>query len=375
MLKIKSPMLSERIDKLKKEQQDEVWNSEEWDMEQKFDGIRCFIVNSSKTGIHLYSRQNSEKTLLPIEFTDRVYTGNQSFLNNLTDFILDCEITSDKNTICSDLSRYSINSVSVLQVLTSLLRLPAVSSTHIQKVERLNLVFNIFDCLYYDGKWFMNEPLSNRRKIVDYLYNRLLKLGYNVRKVPHTNKNKSAFYQSLISNGFEGVIAKRLNGIYVPDSTRNFNGWIKVKRGIILPTVKNTEFDNRKDYYVDDNLIGEIFGDTIDTFITGFRPGKLGSKFEGLVESVITSAYVKQGDSFVERVVAEFSSFSLDMRRQMTEIVNGQPMLKPEYYNRVVELDLGEFENDRLVNCVFWGFREDKNPDGCVVDKSIITGR
>ena len=51
MLSLKSPMLAGRIENFKQEQQEEVWESDNWSMEQKLNGVRCFIINDGN-GIH-----------------------------------------------------------------------------------------------------------------------------------------------------------------------------------------------------------------------------------------------------------------------------------------------------------------------------------
>ena len=140
MLHIKSPMLAGRIDSFKEEQQEEVWDSNEWSMEQKLNGVRCFVVNDGK-GIHLYSRHNSDVDLLPIEFTDKILFSNEfDYFRLDKTFIVDCELTSDNPNICTILDGYGVDTSSQLQAVT---------------VYRYRIILNL--CLMHLIVFFMME--------------------------------------------------------------------------------------------------------------------------------------------------------------------------------------------------------------------------
>lgn len=366
MLEMKSPMLAGRIDNLKEDQQEEVWNDENWVLEQKLNGVRCRIVNTGN-GIHLYSRHNSDVDLLPIEFTDKILFPDNCDLSKISKtFILDSEMESDNPNICTIMGSNGVVTNSQLQAVTSLISSTSQRAKMIQRNNNLRLAFNSFDCIYYDGQWITDYPLRERRKLANEIVSALENCGFNIREVrrstDNTREGKQKFYKDIVEHGGEGCVAKRLDGIYIPDTTRNFKGWIKLKRSMGQAF---TSFDNM------DNL----FGDTIDAFITGFEPGTKGSAFEKLVGSVAVSVFVQKRDGTLEqREIAKFSGFDMSLREDMTEIINGEPVLKPSYYNRVVEIDGQNMSarNMRFSHCTFEGFRYDKLPDSCILTEEFL---
>lgn len=378
MLQIKSPMLAGRIDKFKPEQQKEVWDSDKWDMEMKLNGVRCFIISDSD-GIHLYSRHNSDVDLLPISFSNKVLFPTSCDLSKIKkSFILDCEMTSDASNICTILDGIGVETGSQLQAVTAILGSLPERALEIQRKNNLFFVFNSFDCIYYDGSWIINEPLTKRREVAEEIISSLEKCGFNIRRVPHTNVNKKEFFRNLVNRDFEGTVAKRLDGIYIPDTTRNFKGWVKCKKSasyLLSEQEMEDAFNTELSGSGIEGLEDITFGDTIDAFITGFEPGNKGTAFEKLIGSVAVSVYVqrKDGTTYVKEI-GRFSGILLSLRHQMTEIIDGQPTLKPEYYGRVCEVDgMGlSARNMKLNHCQFLGFRLDKSSDACVMTEEQL---
>lgn len=377
MLQLKSPMLAGRIDSFKEEQQQEVWNSDNWSMEQKLNGVRCFIVNDG-SGIHLYSRHNSDIDLLPIEFTEKVKLP-KDFSYSMLDrtFILDCELTSDNPNICTVLDGYGVYTSSQLQAVTSILGSNTDRALDIQDFNDLDLVFNIFDCIYCDGSWIMDAPLCERREYLSNIISMLADANFNARPVKYVVENKKEFYKHLISLGLEGTVAKRLDGVYVPDTTRNFKGWVKCKRSLSDSLSVFNSQSSLSAFDTLDDVSGDItfsFGDTIDVFITGYELGNKGSAFENMIGSICVSVYVEKEDGTQEvREIGKFSGFNLDMRKNMGMVINGRTVLKPEYYGKVVEIDGQQItKNGRFAHCVFIGFRYDKLKDACILKEEFL---
>ena len=377
MLQLKSPMLAGRIDSFKEEQQQEVWDSDNWSMEQKLNGVRCFIINDG-TGIHLYSRHNSDIDLLPIEFTEKVKLPKDFSYGRLDrTFILDCELTSDNPNICTVLDGYGVDTSSQLQAVTSILGSNTDRALDIQDFNDLDLVFNAFDCIYCDDKWIMDTPLYERREYLSSIIDMLVGANFNARPVKYVVDNKKEFYKHLISLGLEGTVAKRLDGVYVPDTTRNFKGWVKCKRSLSDSLSAFNSQSSLSAFDTLDDVSGDItfsFGDTIDAFITGYELGNKGSSFENMIGSICVSVYVEKEDGTQEvREIGKFSGFNLDMRKNMGTVVNGKTVLKPEYYGKVVEIDGQQItKNGRFAHCVFIGFRYDKLKDACILKEEFL---
>ncbi len=356
MLELKSPMLARRIDDgIPEDIITAVWESDNWYLEEKLNGARMLIVKDS-SGLNVYSRHNSDVDLLPINYTNKILF-NDNFDEDLLkdDFILDTEITSDITNLSTVIEGYGVVTETMLQAVTALLSSDVDRAVSIQRNENLRLTFNLFDCIYYGNQFLFNEPLAKRRKLGFEILEKLMNAGFRIVPVRANRSSKKAFHKTIISEGGEGTIAKRIDGIYIPDTNRPKDGWLKIKRSI-------------------SSSMGEG-GDTVDGWISGFEPATEGKNREGLIGNILVSVYVKGYDGNVEEhCIAKISGIDMQLRQDMTEVVGGVPTLKPSFYNRVVEIDgAGISARSRRFNhAVFLGFRNEKNKDDCVLEESFI---
>jgi ATP-dependent DNA ligase len=145
---------------------------------------------------------------------------------------------------------------------------------------------------------------------------------------------------------------------YVPDTNRQNDGWIKIKRSV-------SEMSSME----------EAFGDTIDGWISGYEPGKPDKGLQDYVGTLKISTYIKRADGTIyEHEIAYISGFDMKLRVDMTEMIAGIPTLKATYYSRVVEIDgAGVSSRARRFNhAVLLGFRYDKNKDSCIIDEDFL---
>jgi hypothetical protein len=316
------------------------------------------IILKDSSGFHIYSRHNSDVDFLPIEFTEKVMFADGFSPDMIKDnFMLDCEMTSDTARLNTVMDNYGVVTETALQALTSLISSDTPRALAIQKKENLRLTFNFFDCIWYNGQWITNQPLIERRKLAFELYNKLLAAGFKIRPVRSNRTNKKQFYKNIILNGGEGVVSKCINGIYVPDTNRRDDGWIKIKRSM-------SEMSGEESY-----------GDTIDAFITGAVPGEKGKGLENLIGAVCVSVNLKKYDgTYEEHEIARISGLDLKLRQDMTEMVGGIPTLKPSYYGRVIEIDGAGISsrNRHFRHAVFLGFRYDKDANSCTMDEEFL---
>ena len=378
MLNLKSPMLAGRIDKFKQDVQDKVWNDDNWIMEQKLNGIRCIIAyDNVDKKVHLYSRHNSDETLLPIEFTDKIlFTQPQLSYS----FIADCELTSENPHICTILDSYGVDTQTQLQAVTAIINSLDGRAIAIQRENNLLLTFNIFDVLYYQDQWIMEQSLSDRLPITTQLINDLSNNGFNAQEVLREYTDKKKFFKSLLALGLEGTVAKRLDGPYIADTSRNKDGWIKCKRSLsgALVSYSSEPVSANDIHSIMDDISADLdsisFGDTIDAFITGFTAGTKGSNFEQYIGSISVSCYIiKDNGEQYEKEIAKISGLPLELRKEMTEIVNGKPRLKAEYYGKVLELDGQSItKNGKFAHAVMIGWKYDKLKDDCTLEESFI---
>jgi ATP-dependent DNA ligase len=358
MLSVKSPMLAKRIDALKPEQQEEIWNSDDWYFEEKLNGCRMWIIKD-ESGLHLYSRHNSDVDFLPIEYTDKIILADGFDMRKVKEnFILDCEVTSDESKLSTVVEKYGVVTETILQAVSALLSSDAKRARYIQKTEGIRLTFNTFDCVYYEGTWITDEPLSVRRRTAMELYKKLSAAGFKIKPVRSNRSNKKQFYKNIVMSGGEGVVAKNINGIYVPDTSRKNDGWIKIKRSMS----GSLEAE-------------ESFGDTIDGWISGYEVGETGKALENFVATIAVSLYLNKEDGTQEEhEIARISGFDMKLREDMTVYVDGVPTLKPSYYGRVVEIDGAgvSARAKRLNHAQLIGFRYDKDKYSCTIDESFL---
>lgn len=362
ILSMKSPMLALRMDHLDELIQSEIWESDEWYLEEKLNGARMLIVKDS-SGINIYSRHNSDTDLLPINYTSRIVFPDNFDIDSLgEDFIIDTELTSDNHQLNTTLGKHGVVTETQLQAVTALLSSTVERAIAIQKKENTMLVFNSFDCVYYGGSWLFSEPLQKRRKITMYLWKQLSELNFNIRPVSSNISNKKAFHKNIILSGREGTIAKNIHGLYVPDSTRRKDGWIKIKRSV-------------SEMLSGDKSLEDSFGDTVEGWISGFEPATEGKNREGYIGNILVSVKIRRADGTeYDHCIAKISGIDMKLRQDMTEVVGGEPRLKASYYDRVVEIDgAGVSSRElRFSHAVFCGFRYDVEKADCVMSEDFL---
>lgn len=165
--------------------------------EFKYDGFRM-LINKKGKEVKLFTRRLDEVTK---QFPDVV----DAILKNVKgeNFILDSEVVGyDKKqkkympfqAISQRIKRkYDINKL----------------------IEKLPVEVNIFDILYYNGKNFMNEPYTKRRKLIEKIVKIVpWRIRTSRQKVIGNEKEAEEFYHKSLKSGEEGVMIKRLNATY-----------------------------------------------------------------------------------------------------------------------------------------------------------------
>lgn len=89
-----------------------------------------------------------------------------------------------------------------------------------------------FDILFADGKPMLNEPFVERRKLLRQSIkdwkDKESTILLSEEKILDSGKDIENIFDDSITRGLEGIVAKRLDGVYAAGA-RNFN-WIKLKR-------------------------------------------------------------------------------------------------------------------------------------------------
>jgi bifunctional non-homologous end joining protein LigD len=87
----------------------------------------------------------------------------------------------------------------------------------------LDLVYYVFDCLYYEGKSLMHLPLTERKKFAQ----QIIPENSIIKYSDHVHQWGNAFFEKAAEMGLEGIIAKRAGSFYTPG--KRSRDWMKIK--------------------------------------------------------------------------------------------------------------------------------------------------
>ena len=152
-----------------------------------------------------------------------------------------------------------------------------------------DVVYIMFDCPFWGPDSLEKKPWNIRRNTVE----KAVKAIGNPRVTctAFTQERKREFFESIIAAGGEGVVLKKISGLYY-QGKKPANEWVKGKRK-----------------------------DTFDCIITGYKPGN--GKYKGQVGSVELSQYKnmrEEGDIIEMHLipVCYASGISDDLREKIT---------------------------------------------------------
>ena len=341
MLSIECPQLCKRIKDLKPDQQELVWNSQDWIAEEKIDGVRMILVwNATEKKFHFYSRNNSVTDYLPQDYSDTIFVTAKNF-DYPTNFVLDSEIISSNS--CLETNTHCLTQ---LQSTAALLNLNSEDSKTIQK--KYPLKFVVFDCLY-DSSSLIDEIWEVRHCHAAELCSKLLESGFCCelnKVVENTADNQYAkreFFDAVISRCGEGLVLKNRNAKYHATSSRTID-CVKVKRSTADALTKD-----------------------IDAFVTDYVVGKDDTRNSNMVVGFVFSILLKKQDgSIVTHPIAVCSNVSDIIKNDATVISeDGQVKLNPDYYGRVATVQGQNISarSLRLTHAVIDCWRPDRSAD------------
>ena len=370
ILKLDSPMLALQIKNIKPEIQNEVWkDNSNWVFQEKIDGCRCVLCYDINYGWDMYSRGFSTKDQLPISYKTKILMPriNPEIFKryNITSFIIDTELVPLSKNINNMADGTELVADTQLNLVTGILG--ALDDLSHKMQETNPLKFIAFDIIMYNGKWLTDLPLYQRDKFLNGVLKILKVSGMNnrIEKVQSTMDNKHDFYNKILANNGEGVVAKDLNSKYDLLGKRA-GEWLKIKRT------------------VSQSLLMEKVGDTVDAFITGFKEGTPGTMNEGLVGALEFSVYLT--DDFNEYIldeqsnpivhhIATVSGISQELRLLLSDRDEfGRVKLNPNFYGKVATIDGQDISsrNQRFAHATFQGWRPDRDALSCKMRKSLL---
>lgn len=282
-----------------------------------------------------YSRHNSVTDFLPISYKDTIRTFG-TFKSD-TNFVLDCEIVAtNSNTKARKTCTTQLNSTSAL------LAMNPAESLEIQKDSPL--MFVIFDCLY-DGVDLRALPWKERHPHAERLAKELSDAGFLCKINPYVLENKRDFYENIIRQGGEGIVAKLVDAPYTSTTSRT-NDMIKIKRTIQCELLRD-----------------------LDAWVSGYTEATKGKANENYIGGLCFSVSIRDKDGNVAvREIGRVAGIPQELRVEMTDYDEaGNPKLKQEYYGRVATLSGQDISgvNMRITHCTLKEWRPDKGPSDC----------
>jgi bifunctional non-homologous end joining protein LigD len=172
---------------------DEPFDDPDWVYEVKWDGYRAVAVIDKK-GVELISRNN-------IPF-DKYYPINKVLKDWQINAVIDGEIVVLNDKGLSDFGGLQ----------------------NWRSEADGNLVFYVFDILWYEGKNLMGLPLSDRQAILKEV---LPTNNDSVRQSKVFAANGIEFFEAAEKIGMEGIMAKKASSVYTSDLRSK--EWLKIK--------------------------------------------------------------------------------------------------------------------------------------------------
>src|SRR3982075_4470859 len=179
---------------------DERFSREGWLFEPKWDGERCLAFRSGGE-LNLFTRNR-------IRLNEKYPELTAAFHRQRTDsFIADGEIVTFKDGITS---------------FTKLQERMQVEHPSADLLRRVPVSLYLFDLLYLDRYDTRQVPLRFRKQVLRNAFD----FAGSLRFTEHRETEGQAYYRKACRKGWEGVIAKNGDSVYVSRRTRD---WLKFK--------------------------------------------------------------------------------------------------------------------------------------------------
>ncbi len=245
-----------------------------------------------------------------------------------------------------------------------------------EKSESMPLHVFAFDLMYLDGEDYLGYPYEKRREKLEEIISEKGVIRPSDKIIATTPKQLDKYFERMVGDGLEGIVAKDLNSRYVAGA-RKFS-WIKLKR----------------------SYRGEL-SDTVDLVIIGYflgRGARAEFQFGGLLAAVYNEkrdmfeSVTKIGTGFSEEQMKMFKS-TLDRIKVSKKPARVDSMVTPDFWvepKYVVEVRADEITRSpmhaagtkegseepgyalRFPRLVSDGIRKDKGPDEATTTKEIV---
>jgi bifunctional non-homologous end joining protein LigD len=175
-----------------------------WIFEPKMDGVRT-LAYVQDGGVELKSRRGNSATVQYPEVVEALRT------QRVTSAVFDGEIVATDENGVPDFQQIQAR----------------INLSRPKEIERIAaeipVTYYVFDVLYLNGYDLMKTPLVERKTLLA----RTIAQGDHLRYIDHVRDDGPMMLEAGRGLGFEGVVAKRGDSLYEPD-TRS-RAWLKVK--------------------------------------------------------------------------------------------------------------------------------------------------
>lgn len=186
-----------------------LWEDENYIVEDKWDGVRI-LAHFDDLGIRFTGRNSGVKdSEVPLDKTANLPHLNHYVVPEMIGTVLDGELMMD-------------DEAAVLSGLLSL-KDPVERLSQIRKIH-----MRVFDILYYRGEDVQGKKWTERRKILESIFE-MVDLPRGLILTDYHTKDKLKFYTECIAAGKEGVMLKNIHSTYQAGK-RPSKTWVKVKR-------------------------------------------------------------------------------------------------------------------------------------------------
>jgi bifunctional non-homologous end joining protein LigD len=308
---------------------DEPFDEPGWVFEVKWDGYRA-IANIQKNEVSLISRNN-----LPFE---KYYPINEALKKWGMNAVLDGELLV--------LNEKGISDFGTMQ--------------NWRSEADGNLVYYIFDILWYEGKNLMGLPLGDRQAILKEI---LPTDNDHIRQSKVFDANGIDFFAAAERMGLEGIIAKKADSNYTSDLRSK--EWLKVK------------VQRRQEVVIAGFTKNEGTGKSFSALVLGVYDNKGDLQFVGKVGTGFSDKLQKEMMSQFEPLITKDSPFDYEVdvdkpTRFRPRRMGAKPTwLKPEL---VCEVGFAEVTSDGVFRqASFKGMRSDKKAKDVVLETPADT--
>jgi len=178
------------------------------------------------------------------------------------------------------------------------------------------LKFFVFELLYIDGISYLSFGFEKRREKLTQMIEKNKNLVLAPQKIINDGKLIETYFDQAVSDGLEGIMAKKLDGIYQPGA-RGWN-WIKFKRSY-----------------------SSKVNDTIDCLVMGYDLGK-GKRTGFGIGAFLAGVYDEKNEQYL--TVAKIGTGLTDEEWKQLKIKSQKSKVKskPEQYivNKMMECDV-----------------------------------